>query len=155
MTDSILLARLRSSRWRRLAFALIAVPAIVVGLLAMHVLAASGMGSAGASYPVSEHTSDVVPMHEAPLVQGAQEAAANPGVPAPAEDCGGMCGPSRDMIGMICVLALLVTMVLLTVHLTLIRWERLRRAGTALVAQATSLSPPTPPSLHVLSISRT
>jgi hypothetical protein len=59
------------------------------------------------------------------------------------------------MLGMICVLALLVTVVLLSLHLTLIRWEELRRIVPELVAKAAALTPPPPPSLHVLSISRT
>lgn len=149
MTGNVLLTRLRSSRWRRLAIALLAVPAILVGLLAMHVLATGGMGSSGAAHPAGGHGSAVALVHEA------HDASANPSMPAPAEDCGGLCGPSHDMLGMICVLALLVTMVLLTFQLILIRWEQLRSVGAAILAMAASLASPAPPSLHVLSISRT
>ena len=84
-----------------------------------------------------------------------ESAPVNPTAPSPAEDCGGFCGPSHDMLGMICVLALLVTVVLLSLHLILIRWEELRRIVTTLAANAAALAPPAPPSLHVLSISRT
>jgi hypothetical protein len=151
-----LLTRLRISLWRRLAIALFAVPAILVGLLAMHVLVTAGMSESSAAHAISGHTSDTA------LVHGADEGAASatapapaPSMPVPAEDCGGLCGPSHDMLNMICVLALLVTMVLLTLHLILIRWEKLRRIVAALVAKAAALAPPAPPSLHVLSISRT
>lgn len=152
MTGSTLLTRLRISRWRRLAIALFAVPAILVGLLAMHVLATSSMSESGAAHVISGHPSDTALVHGADV---GMTSAMSPGMPVPAEDCGGPCGPSHDMLGMICVLALLVTMVLLTLHLILIRGEELRRIVTALVAKAAALAPPAPPSLHFLSISRT
>lgn len=152
MTGSTLLARLRRSRWRRLAIALFAVPAILIGLLAMHVLTTGGMSEPAAPQPMSAHASDSALVHS-PDAEMASVLGA--GMPAPAEDCGGLCGPSHEMLGMICVLALLVTVVLLTLHLILIRWEQMRRTVTALAAKAAALAPPAPPSLHVLSISRT
>ena len=72
-----------------------------------------------------------------------------------AGDCGGLCGATHDMLGMICVLALLVTLVLIALRLVLIRWEDLRRVIGELAAKAAAVAPPTPPSLLVLSISRT
>ena len=149
MADLALLAHLRSSRRRRLLIALLAVPAILVGLLAMHVLTTTGMGDTSASAATPAHH-----MGEASLVAN-ESAAGNPAMPSPAEDCGGLCGPGHDMLGMICVLALLVTVVLLALHLILIRWEELWRVITTLTAKAAALAPPAPPSLHVLSISRT
>ncbi len=150
----ILPARLRNSRGRRLAIALFAVPAILVGLLAMHVLITGGMSDAGAS-PASpnHHASEaaIVASGDAGMAMGDP----SPDAPAPAEGCGGLCGPGHDMLGMICVLALLVTVVLLSLHLILIRWEAVQRVVAALVAKAAALAPPAPPSLHVLSISRT
>lgn len=138
------LARPLSSRGRRLLIAVFAVPAILIGLLAMHVLTTAGTGDSSASAAMAtHHMSDTTLMSEAP------------GAPSPAGDCGGFCGPSHDMLGMICVLALLVTVVLLSLHLILIRWEELRRVVTDLAAKAAALAPPAPPSLHVLSVSRT
>lgn len=152
MSGSTLLTRLRSSRWRRLAIALFAVPAILIGLLAMHVLTNDGMTDSSASHATSSHATDSALAHsEEPAVA----AAMNPGAWVPDEDCGGLCGPGHDMLSMICVLALLVTIVLLTLHLVLSRWEELRRVLLALIAKAVALAPPTPPSLYVLSISRT
>lgn len=153
MTGSTVLSRLRSSRWRRLAIALFAVPAILIGLLAMHVLTTGGMSESGAPHAMGAQTTDT-----AVALHGANEVMApalSPDMPTPAGDCGSLCGPTHEMLGMLCVLALMVTIVLLTLHLVLIRWEELRRIVPALVARAAALAPPAPPSLHVLSISRT
>ena len=152
MTGSTLLAGLRSSRWRRLAIALLGVPTILIGMLAMHVLTTGGMSESGASHSMVTHPVD------APAVHGPEEGMAlamSPGMSAPAENCGGLCGPSHEMLGMICVLALMVTIGLLALHLILTRWEALRQIVTALAANAAALAPPVPPSLHALSISRT
>ena len=81
--------------------------------------------------------------------------ASTPGAPAPAEDCGGMCGPGHEMLGMICGLALLITVVLITLQLILTGWQPLKRMAVAIAATAAALAPLPPPSLHVLSISRT
>lgn len=149
MAGGALLARLRGTRGWRLLIVLAAVPAILIGLLAMHVLTTAGTGDTSASATMATHDmSDTTLMSEEP-------GATNPTAPSPAGDCGGFCGPSHDMLGMICVLALLVTVVLLSLHLILIRWEELRRIVTTLAANAAALAPPAPPSLHVLSISRT
>ncbi len=150
MTGSTLLTRLPNSRWPRLAIALFAVPAILVGLLAMHVLTAAGVSESGASHAMSGPTAGAPP-HSS---EAGMAARTSPNMPAPTEDCGGQCGPSHDMLSMICVLALLATIILLTLHLILIRWGELRRIVTALTAKASAL-PLAPPSLYVLSISRT
>jgi len=133
-----------------LALALFAVPAILIGLLAMHVLTNDGMTET-VSQATSAHTA------AAPAHSPGEGAAASMGTrtPVPAEDCEAVCMPSHDMLGMICVLALLVTLVLFALRLILIRWEELRQALLGLAARAVALAPPTPPSLHVLSISRT
>ena len=153
MSDTVLLARLRRSPWRRLVIALFAVPAILVGLLAMHALTTDGMTDAGVSVASATHhaTSQAL----VPLDATAAMMASNPGTPTPAEDCGGMCGPGHEMLGMICVLALLVTVVLFTLQLILNGWQPLKRIAVAIAATAAALAPPPPPSLHVLSISRT
>lgn len=149
MAGNVLFARLRSSRGRRVMIALFAVPAILIGLLAMHVLTTTGIGD-------SPTSSSAMPAHHPTTGTPSDEfAATSPGMPASSEDCGGMCGPSHDMLGMVCVLALLATVILLSLHLVLIRWEQLRRFVHALPAKAAALAPPVPPSLHVLSISRT
>lgn len=152
MTGNILLTRLRSSPWRRLAIALFAVPAILIGLLAMHVLVTGSMSESGASHPMGALMADTAQVHDS---DAGVIPAMSPNRPGPAGDCGGLCMPSHDMLGMICVLALLVTVVLLTLHLVLVRWEELRRIVATLTAKAAALVRSAPPSLHVLSISRT
>ena len=152
MRGRTFLARLRVPPWRRLVIALVAVPAILVGLLAMHVLANGGMSESGSPRAITAHTAMAELAHSA---EAAMATAPDPSMPLPAGDCGGMCGPSHDMLGMICVLALLATVVLLAAHLVLIRWEELRRVVATLLANASAMAPLEPPSLHVLSISRT
>lgn len=148
MVSTALIAPLRITRKRRLLLALFAVPAILIGLLAMHVFTTASADSSAPLAAASHH------MGATPLLS-AESAAIVPSSPATADDCDGLCSPSHDMLGMICVLALLVTLVLLTVHLVAIRWEQPLRAIKDLAARASALVPPVPPSLIVLSISRT
>lgn len=153
MTGDSVLSRLRMFRWQRLTMAVFALPAILIGVIAMHVLSNDGMAESAAA-----HATGSGPMIASGPVHGADEGIASaqgPGLPAPAEGCEGLCGPGHAMLGMICVLALLVTSVLLTLRLMLVRCADVRRMVRSLAANAAALAPPTPPSLHVLSISRT
>jgi len=140
-----LFARLPRSPRRRLVIMLFAVPAIVIGLLAMHVLIASPGGELSAEPVVGNHPSASTTMAVHSSDNGA----------APTRDCAKPCGPAHDMAGMICALALLATVVFAMVALALLRWEGLRRVVAGLATKAAALVPPTPPSLLVLSISRT
>lgn len=152
MTDSTVRSFLRTSRWWRLAIAMFAVPAILTGLLAMHILASGGLTELSAPQATGAHSA------HATLARSPEpgiSSAMNAGAPTPVEDCGGMCGPDHNMLSMICVMALLVTAVLLSVHLMLAGWEQLRRVLLSLVVKAVALASSAPPSLHVLSISRT
>lgn len=132
--------------WKRLAIMLVAVPAILVGLLAMHVLT-TGTSHTPDSHGSAAHVSTVVD-ESAP----ASDLTDHSHQPA---DCGGSCGTEHDMLGMACILALLMTALLLIVHLTLLRWGSLRSAASTIRACIAALAPPRPPSLFVLSISRT
>lgn len=134
------------SGWKRLAIVLLAVPAILVGLLAMHVLttgpshAADAHGSIGhasmaADESVSAHT----------LTAHSHETT----------DCDSVCGADHDMLGMACILALLMTALIVTVRLTLLRWSSPPPIASTIMARISALAPPQPPSLLVLSISRT
>lgn len=152
-----LLTHLRSSPSRRLVIALFAVPTILLGLLAMHVLANGGMSQASASLTSITQTSDGA---SAQSPESSMAFSVGSDRPSPADDCGGGCGPSHDMpshemLGMICVLALLISVLLLMPPLILSRWDQLQRALLAQITKAAAVAPPTPPSLHVLSISRT
>lgn len=152
MRGNVLLVRLRSSRGRRLAIALLAVPAILVGLLAMHVLITGGMSGSAISL-TSETHHDSTEAHRSATVTIAATTS-TPMAPTPAGDCGGMCEPGHEMLGMICGLALLITVVLVTLRLILTSWQPLKRV-VVVIATAAALAPRPSPSLHVLSISRT
>jgi hypothetical protein len=143
-----MLARLRSSP-RRWAIALFVVPAILIGLVAMHVLMSDSTHDPSQSHAMGTYTTDTA--------MGPAEGAAASGSFAPRTRvaCGGWCDPSHDMIGMLCVFTLVVTGIFLTLHLILIRWAVLRQIVPALAATAAALARPPTLSLHALSISRT
>jgi hypothetical protein len=153
VTGRALIAQLRDSRQLRLAVSLLAVPAILIGLLAMHVLTGIGMSNSGGSPELTSH--HLIAAQSVPGSHDIMAAETGTSMPAPTGDCGGLCGPTHDMLGMICVLALLVTLVLVALRLILIAWEHLRRVVGELAAKAAATAPPKPPSLLVLSISRT
>jgi hypothetical protein len=129
------------SSWRRVVIALFAVPAILIGLLAMHFLAseslapeAHSMSASVADYPT------LVNMHN--------------DEPAP-EGCAETCGPTHDMLGMACLLALLVSAILIIFRVFFFRFRAAAVVLQAIGARLSALTPLSPPSLHILSISRT
>ena len=135
---------------RRLLLALAAVATIVAGLLAMHSLNL-----------MSHHNEVVVAQHHEAVaaepdgINEHHEAASSP-VGNAADGigtCDGACGMD-PMLGA-CALALLVTSVLLASAATISRSSAMPNALARYVAAAVSLATPAPPSLHVLSISRT
>jgi len=136
------------SRWNRLALALVAIPALLIGLLAMHVLD-------GATSKSPVHSATNVAMHSTSVMAMADQK----GMPADvgsvaSESCDNSCPPAHDMDAMACVLALLVTAVLLWIRPSAVRWHPLRLAKAAVIGHA-GLAPPRPPSLYVLSVCRT
>ncbi len=138
-------------RWRRMLLVLLAVSAILSGLLAMHGLTTSSVDRAHASLTANDQAANTV-MHGSGNVI---PAAMNSRSPSSAQNCDGGCGPNQEMLGMACVLALLFTVLLFALHPALSRREKIRRNVSALAAKVSALAPPTPPSLHCLSISRT
>lgn len=128
---------------RTILLPLLAVVALLLGLLAMHSL---NLDTAHASMPAggTAHT-------EAQLT-----------TPADSDehvgDCGNDCAPEHSMLTMACVLALLVGSALIAGAAirsflnTKALWRLVPVAGLPSLA---SLAPPKPPSLLVLSISRT
>ena len=132
-------SRPRSS-WRRVVIALLAVPAILIGLLAMHILAsetlapeAHSMSASVADYPT------LVNMHN--------------DEPAP-EGCAETCGPTHDMLGMACLLALLISAILIVLRVFFFRFRAVTAVLHAIGARLSALAPLSSPSLHFLSISR-
>lgn len=138
-------------RWRRIILVLLAVPAILLGLLAMHGLTTSSMGGSQTSLAVTDQSTGMV-MH---AVGSVTPLAMNSGSPLRAQNCEGACGPDQEMLGMACVLALLFTVLLFALHPALSWREGIRSKISALAAKVLALAPPSPPSLHYLSISRT
>jgi hypothetical protein len=126
---------------------IIAIPGILIGLLAMHF-----MVTPAASH--TPHASGVVAEISAPHDEqrsvGYESAHSHP-----VAQCDGLCGPEHDMLGMACILALLLTALWATARLAVLQWGSPRAAIGVLVAGASTLLPPRPPSLLALSISRT
>ncbi|GHF12721.1 hypothetical protein GCM10011600_11880 [Pseudolysinimonas yzui] len=133
--------------WRRLAIGLLGVAAILVCLLAMQegtIKDASGSGSVAAATQALPSAEQVI----APAMDRSMT------VPD-GERCGVVCAPTHEVVAGACVLALLVAVALLATDLLVTRWRFLRQVLVSLAARAAALAPPTPPSLHLLSISRT
>lgn len=155
MRRTLMLDRLRNSRGCRLMIAVFAVPAILVGLLAMHVLTTTGLDETGTSASHTAHHADAKSLADA-AAGSMVMSALNTDQRAPSPDgCAGPCGPSHSMLSMICVLALLVTVLLFTVQLILTGWRSVRPMVATLIASTAVLLAPPPPSLTLLSISRT
>jgi len=141
--SSTLFRRTRSTALRRVIVALIAVPMVLVGLLAMHVLAASG---------------DAVSQHADMSIAFALPQATDGVPPASfASGCIQFCGPAHDMGAMACILALLLTVLTVAALVAFRGWAGVTAALAviaALMARPRGLAPPLPPSLEFLSISR-
>ena len=147
---------LRSGAIRRSLALLIAVSAIVAGILGMHVLMA-GSGIASNAH-AAQSMSVGGDSHITELTANGHDGAATfaGSVSSGAADClAGSCDPVHDVMAMICLLALLVTALLLA--------PAIGRSRTTLfqdiVARArefvSRVAPRSPPSLYALSISRT
>jgi hypothetical protein len=134
-------------RWRRIILVLLAVPAILFGLLAMHGLTTSSLGGSQTVMTVTDQATHVVG-NFTPVTM-------IPTFPLQAQNCDGGCGPNQEMLGMACVLTLLFTVLIFALHPALSQREEIRNTISALAAKVLALAPPSPPSLHYLSISRT
>ena len=141
--DITLFARARSTAWHRILVTLLAVPAVLVGLLAMHVLA--GMGE-----PSGQHSTMATAAVMVPALDS------NPPMTSVA-GCDETCGPTHDMGVMACILALLLTALTVAAVSAFSGWRSVQAALAAmmtLVVHPRGLAPPLPPSLVLLSISR-
>ena len=131
----------------RLALALIAIPGILIGLLAMHFMVTPVVSH-------SPHAPEVVSEILAPHVEQ-QPVVSESGHSHPLAQCDGPCGLGHDMLGMACILALLLTAFWATARLAVLQRGWPRAALGLLVAGASMRLPAWPPSLLALSISRT
>lgn len=136
----------RPHAWRRMTLALVGVAAILVCLLAMShgtVTPAGGSPGAKAAPTSTAFAEQLLPT-------------ADPGGAAPtAEQCGATCLPADGMVATACILVLLAAVAVAAVDLLATRWSSVRGFLVALTAHAGALVPPAPPSLHILSVSRT
>ena len=139
--DSATLFRgVRSTAWRRVLIAVFAVPMLLVGLFAMHVLEASGD-------PAGQHSAMSM---SSPVAQSSGSAPLVPTVAA----CDQFCGSAHDMGAMACILAILLTVLALAIASSLNGWISLRALVARIASAPRSLAAPRPPSLTVLCITR-
>ena len=140
-------------RWslRYLLLVLVAIPAIMLGILGMHFLASSSLDIGSLTETTSSHAmietsqSHMGPEHSSPA--------------ASADDCDGMCMAGHDMpghslIGMVCILALVIYVFIFLVPVLWSRWGSGENVVKSLAATLAGLAPPSPPSLSMLSLSR-
>jgi hypothetical protein len=123
------------------------VAALIIGLLAMHTFTSSMSGHA--------HSVAVTAPAHAGMAHDAQLAGAGDAGPVITQ-CFGTCGSDADL-AMACVLALLVTTLLLSAARGAHAWHSSRQVWPAAARTIVfaALPMPTPPDLHALSISRT
>lgn len=142
-------AILRPTVLRKTMMLLVLVGALVAGLLAMHTIA-SAMGDHNDAPGSTMAMQGTVDHADAMVIPGSGESTA-------ASDCAGTCDPGHSMATMVCVLALLISVLALgalrppaLAGLLKVVLPPLRR----IVASAAAAFP-LPPSLDALSISRT
>lgn len=137
------------STTRRLVFMLGIAVALIAGLLAMHTLTAGNAHLESA--PAMSSAAD----HDQPMASAAVEGtAADPG------HCLGDCGapgnvPDHSMLMMVCVLALLAAVIIVLAPALLARLSMSLGVVVLAADVPRALPRPRPPSLLVLSISRT
>ncbi|NYD75865.1 DUF6153 family protein [Leifsonia soli] len=149
-----------SSVWRPL-FLLLAVVGVIVGILGMHTLVSGPADSMsphaalhsalGSDHPGEESTKGT------DAGRGmAMGSSTDPGMDAHAHCAAGGCGPGHDMSAMLCFLALLATVLLLLAPILMrSRWAFFAAIAARAREVPRIIAPASPPSLHVLSISRT
>jgi hypothetical protein len=154
-------ARPRPS-WLRVAITALGAAALLVGLLAMHVVMSGGhahsVETASSSGALTDHdTHELDAMATAPTLTALHAMAALPAavLGAAADPCDGTCPPAHTVIAMTCIIALLISVLVLVVAVIVRRWVRLSHGIRSLASRVAGLAFPDPPSLLVLSISRT
>ena len=142
----------RSTAWRRVLIAVFAVPMLLVGLFAMHVLEASGD-------PAGQHSAMSMSMSMSMATSPSMSSPVAPSsVSAPlvhtVAACDQFCGSAHDMGAMACILAILITVLALAIASSLNGWISPRPLVARIASAPRSLAIPRPPSLTALSISR-
>lgn len=136
--------RPRRGLWRNVLVTLAAVAALLVGLLAMHSLNLEhGMSASMASMtaPVGLHNANIA--IDDSLVSVANDRGGNPS------------SPEHSMTAMACILALLVSVLLIGIVRLITAGRPMLRQVVGVLKLWVDLLAPEPPSLHALCISRT
>ncbi|MDF1480386.1 DUF6153 family protein [Leifsonia sp. H3M29-4] len=134
------------SRWRRALLALLTVPAVLVGLLAMHFLV-NDPSIAGDARAISSSTGDT---SEAMWPESTSA--------TPAGDAGECeeCAPAHNTIALSCILALLVALLILMVRVVVDSKGKVVSEALEVLRRSLAIFQPTSrPDLHRLSVSRT
>lgn len=149
VTTSHLVTPVARAPWRRTLIAVLAIMAVLVGLLAMHSLAVnSGNGQSGS------HVSSTVAV--AAVSSDLSQANVGPEEPALLQTCtGGLCQVDCLMLGVLCTLGLLTAAVTWLLHRGIVPRVVSSPLTRVVSIIAQRLSELKPPSLVVLSISRT
>jgi len=149
--DSVTLFRgVRSTAWRRVLIAVFAVPMLLVGLFAMHVLEASGDPAGQHSAMSMSMSMATSPSMSSPVAPSSVSAPLVHTVAA----CDQFCGSAHDMGAMACILAILITVLALAIASSPNGWISPRPLAARIASAPRSLAIPRPPSLTALSISR-
>lgn len=140
---------LRPSRslWRTLIFSLAVIGTILVGLLAMHSFNIEGGHSGHSASSSAAASAD----HHVVSADTHDATAATP--LAGLAECDGDC--EHTMTLMACIMALMVSMIVLGSSRATVIETGITRVISSVVEPRGTLAPAVPPSLHVLSISRT
>lgn len=137
-----------SSRWRRMTIVLIAVPTVLVALLAMHFLLSESPAPESHALSASAASLSALAV-DSPMLAVAQKDSAVP------DTCVETCGPTHDVLTMACVLVLLASALLILFHYSRFQFRIPSTVLQVEFQRVFALVPAPQPSLHILSISRT
>jgi len=138
---------------RNLLLALVVMTSVVLSFLAMHSLSLDHNSSAGSMpsatvMPGAAVIDGAAPGHEAAATLAASGSELS-------AECGGSCTLEHSMMVMGCILALVGAVLVAARIRTIASGQPIQRTIVLFTAMLSSLPLPEPPSLHVLSISRT
>lgn len=147
------MSELRRALWpqralrRNLLLVLVIMTSVVLSLVAMHSLSVDH-ASSSSSMPSVGVIDGAAAGHEAAATIAASDSELS-------AECGGSCSLQHSMMVMGCILALVGAVLVAARIRTIASGQPIQRTIVPLTAMLSSLPLPEPPSLHVLSISRT
>lgn len=156
MSVSVFASTYRRWSLRYLLLALVAVPAILLGILGMHFIASNSLPAGPpAAGSLAETTSSHAMIESSPSHKGVEHSS----LAASADDCDGTCVAGHDMpghslMGMVCILALVIYVLIFFVPVLFARGGFGQNLLRSLATTLAGLASPSPPSLSMLSLSR-